>query len=264
MVSTIQDNMTRKKYILGNWKLYKNLSDITAFFADFNKQQTKTSNVVYGFAPTYLGLALAANLKKGQAIIMAQDVSDKLEGSYTGQISPIQLKDFGIKHCIVGHSETRKFLGANDEVVNKKVLTCLSNKIKPIICIGESLTQYKRKQTRHVLTQQLKTIFAGVKPTQATNCVIAYEPLWAIGTGITPTHEEITSLCGYIRKVLVSFYGKKIAEQMIILYGGSVNKDNIMSIIALKDVDGCLIGKASLSAVDMAKIIKEVNIWTRN
>ena len=239
-----------KKYILGNWKLNKNLQDITKFFADFNKHLVTNKDVVYGFGPTYLGLGIASNLKKGQTIIFAQDVSNNLEGGYTGQISCEQLKDFSIKYTLVGHSETRKYLGCTDEIVNQKVKTCLANKITPIVCIGETLAQYNKKQTKQVLTKQLKTIFKGV---QASKCIIAYEPIWAIGSGKTPTLKQIDSLCCFIKKFI----------KAPVLYGGSVNDKNALSIITLKHVDGLLIGGASLCSKGFAKILKEVNLWKR-
>lgn len=243
--------MTSKKYILGNWKLNKNLSDITKFFAEFNKHQITNNKIVYGFAPTFLGLGMASNLKKGQTIIISQDVCENDEGSYTGQISCKQLKDFGIKHAIVGHSETRKFLGCTDTIVNKKVKACLKNKIAPIVCIGESLKQYNAKQTKQVLAKQLKIIFAGV---DASKCIVAYEPLWAIGSGKTPTTKEISSLCGFI---------KSIVKKTPVLYGGSVNDTNALTIVTLKNVDGLLIGGASLCPHKFHNILKGVNLWTR-
>lgn len=241
--------MSRKKYILGNWKLNKNLEEITKFFVDFNKHLVVNKNIVYGFAPTHLGLGLASNLKKGQTIIIAQDVSQNLEGSYTGQISCKQLKDYEINYAIVGHSEARKFLGCTDKIVNEKVKTCLANKITPIVCIGESLTQYNQKQTKQVLAKQLKVIFNNA---DATKCIIAYEPLWAIGSGKTPTLNEINNLCCFI---------KTFVKQTPVLYGGSVNENNALDIVTLKDVDGLLIGKTSLCPKAFTKILKEVNVW---
>lgn len=237
------------KYIFGNWKLNKNLKEITSFFAIFNKHLITSKKIVYGFAPTYLGIGLSTNLKKGQTIILAQDVASNLAGSYTGQVGCQQLKDFGISYAIVGHSESRKYLGCTDEIVNQKVKTCLANKITPVVCIGETLNQYNKKQTKQVLAKQLKTIFKGV---DASKCVIAYEPLWAIGSGKTPTLKEISNLCGYI---------KSFAKRTPILYGGSVNEQNALDIVTLKNVDGSLIGGASLDPHKMTKILKELKLW---
>lgn len=243
--------MARTKYILGNWKMNKNLVEISQFFANFNKHLIVNPKIKYGFAPTYLGLGLAANLKKGQTFIIAQDVNYELEGSYTGQISCKQLKDYKINYAILGHSETRKFLGCTDKIVNMKVKACLANNITPIVCIGESLQQYEKHQTKAVLAKQLKTIFNGVN---ASKCLVAYEPLWAIGTGKTPTTKEITTICTYL---------KGFVKHTPILYGGSVNENNALNIVALKNVDGLLIGGASLHPDKFQKILKEVNVWIR-
>lgn len=225
----------------------KNLAEITKFFASFNKHLITNNKIKYGFAPTYLGLGLASNLKKGQTFIIAQDVCEQEEGSYTGQISCKQLKDYKINYAIVGHSETRKFLGCTDQMVNKKVKVCLANKITPIVCIGESLQQYNKHQTKDVLAKQLKTIFNGVDDSK---CIVAYEPLWAIGTGKTPTLKEITTICTHL---------KKFVQHTPILYGGSVNENNAIDIVTLKNVDGLLIGGASLCPDKFNKILKEVN-----
>lgn len=250
--------IANKKYILGNWKLNKNNKDIVCFFKTFNKKLVKSNRLVYGFAPTHLGLAVAAELIKGQTILMSQDVSDKLQGSFTGQVSCQQLKDLKINYAIVGHSEARQYLGCDDKLVNKKVLTCLANNIHPVICIGESLNQYNKKQTKQVLAKQLKTIFNRVK--DANKCLIAYEPLWAIGTGKTPTLKEISDLCHYIRQVMKQLFGNSVAKQLPILYGGSVNENNAPDIITLKDVDGSLIGGASLCPNKFSKIVKDLKL----
>lgn len=254
--------MLRKKYILGNWKLNKNLSEITKFFAVFNKFVFRSEKIVYGFAPTHLGLAHALNLKKGQTIIMAQDVSEKIQGSYTGQISCYTLKDLDVKYVIVGHSETRQYLGCTDELVNAKVLTCLSHNITPVICIGESLKQYENKQTKQVLTKQLTTIFNTVRVNDATKCIIAYEPLWAIGSGKTPTLKEISDLCEFIRSTIKKLFNDNVAKQLPILYGGSVNESNALEIISLPNVDGSLIGGASLDPIKFNAIVKDIKQWT--
>jgi len=259
----------RKKYILGNWKCNKSLTEVISFFRTFNhtldadEKLSGCRTIVYGIAPTYLGLQAAVTLKKGVTEIIAQDVSGAENGSYTGQVSATMLKDpnLQIKYCIVGHSETRKFLGVDDRIVNEKVIACLKHNVKPVICIGESLSQYNKKQTKKVLSNQIKTIFKNVSAKDANNCIIAYEPLWAIGTGKTPTLEEVASLCGFIRQTVKSIYNASVCYQMPILYGGSVNENNALDIIKQKDVDGLLIGGASLDPYKFTKIIKDVKAW---
>ncbi|XQP55604.1 MAG: triose-phosphate isomerase [Mycoplasmoidaceae bacterium] len=248
-----------KKYIFGNWKLNKNQAEVSTFFATFNKQQVKSDYLVYGVAPTFLGLQLANYLKQGQTNIVAQDVCEYEHGSFTGQISVRQLNDLNINYVIVGHSEARKYLGCTDQIVNKKVAICLANDITPIICIGESLKEYKAKQTKKVLAKQLKTIFKGISVSEAKKCIIAYEPLWAIGSGKTPSLSEINGLCTYLKQVLKTLY--KQTMNTPILYGGSVNNDNAIEIATQLSVDGLLIGGASLDANKFATILQHLNLW---
>lgn len=254
----------RKIYIIGNWKLNKSFNEIRTFFESFNdllKDDTNLFNsneIVYGFAPTFIGIPYAGSLMVGNTNIIAQDVCERGNGSYTGQVSAAQLLEHDVKYCIIGHSEARKFLGCNDKIVNAKAKALLASKMIPIICIGESLEQYNNNETKAVLLQQIKTIFDGISADDALNCVIAYEPLWAIGSGKTPTLEEINSLSKYFREVLTDIYDKNVALSMPLLYGGSVNENNAKSIVELSDVDGCLIGGVSLYPEKFIKILKDV------
>lgn len=258
--------MLKKKYIFGNWKLNKNLTDTTKFFSQFYKQLSvvktiaKNNNLIYGFAPVSTCLSLSTKLKRGKTAIIAQDVSEYAFGSYTGQVSCLQLKDFNIKYAIVGHSETRKYLGCTDLNVNAKSKTCLINKITPIICIGESLAEYNKKQTKQVLAKQLKIILKGI---DARKCIIAYEPLWAIGSGKTPTLKEINSVCEFIRKTIKQLSNVNVANNTPILYGGSVNEVNALKIVTLTHVNGLLIGGASLIPNKFVKILKDINTWQK-
>lgn len=254
--------LSRKKYIIGNWKLHKNYNEISQFFKSFNKQITETANVVYGFAPTHACLDKAVRSKKKSSIkIVAQDVSSEVEGSFTGQISIKQLKDLKIEYAIVGHSETREFLGCCDECVGKKVDTLTNHNIKPIICIGEKASQKRNPQ--RALKAQLETIFRKIKPEQACQCLIAYEPIWAIGSGLTPTLRRINATAIFIRKTMKELFNGIVASKISILYGGSVSTENAKDILMLRNIDGLLIGGASLDATKIVKIIKVANVCER-
>ena len=257
-------SFTKHKYIFGNWKLNKTNKDIILYFRNFNnylkknKRLASCKTLVYGIAPTFLGLSLVAKLKNKSLNILAQDVSDAEIGSYTGQIGCKQLIDLNIKYTIIGHSETRKYLNVNDKIVNKKLITCLKNKITPIICIGESLDCYKKKQTKKFLANQLKTIFLNVEHDHKQKCIIAYEPLWAIGTGQIPSLSEIENISSYIRISIKKIFNHTFAAQTPILYGGSVNDTNATNILKQKNVDGLLIGGASLDVYKFIKILESV------
>lgn len=252
------------KYIFGNWKLNKINKDIVDYFNYFDNYLKKHKNlafvksIIYGIAPTFLGLPIATSIKHPTINILAQDVSDAEMGSYTGQISCQQLKELGIKYVIIGHSETRKYLNVNDEIVNKKLISCWKNKIIPIICIGESLDQYKKKQTKKFLAKQLKTIFSNINHVHKQKCIIAYEPLWAIGTGKIPSLLEIENICSFIKTILKKIFNNSMVCSTPVLYGGSVDENNAINIIMQKNVDGLLIGKASLDVHKFIKILESV------
>lgn len=254
----------RKKYIIGNWKLNNGFAETTKYFTQFNKLLNSdkillnNKQLFYGLAPSYLSLALATKHKISPTQIIAQDVANVDKGSYTSQVSCSQLKDLKIKYAIIGHSETRKYLGVTDAIVNAKAINVFANKMIPIICIGESLDEYNNKLTKKVLANQIKTILQNIDILNASKAIIAYEPLWAIGSGKTPTFEEIAKLAGFIRKTLTSLYDDTTAKQMVILYGGSVNENNAVSIIKQPNVDGLLIGGVSLYPDKFFKIIRDV------
>lgn len=257
--------MSRKTYIFGNWKLHKKFNEIGLFFKQFNrltkkdKRISKNSDLVYGFAPSHFGVLPAINFAKGKANILVQDVGCNNMGAFTGQVAFWQLNEFKISYAIVGHSETRKYLGNNDENVNKTIKVLLSNNIIPIICIGESLETYKSKKTNTFLAKQIKTIFKDINLDQMQKCIIAYEPLWAIGSGKTPTLDEVQKTVHFIRQSFKFFSNEQsnIAENMHILYGGSANDKNAGNLMSLKDVDGLLIGGASLDPLIFISILKQ-------
>ena len=251
--------MKRNKFVFGNWKMNMSFNDIIKFSQEFNHliksdKKLNTSKVIFGIAPTYLCLHFAYDKLIKSTQIGAQNCHYENHGAFTSQISYSQLKDFAIKYVILGHSEVRQYLHETDELINKKVLKLLSNEMIPILCIGETLEQYEKGDTVSVLKEQIIKCLKDVNPSDLSNLIIAYEPIWAIGTGKTPSLEEIENLCSEIRKILESSFGKN-ADKIRILYGGSVNENNADSIFKLKNVDGGLIGGASMKAKSFYNII---------
>jgi len=259
--------MSRKIYILGNWKLHKGFNDLAIFFDTFNAalkahpEINETKDLIYGIAPSYISIQPVVALKTPETFILAQDICGLGCGAYTGQISCKQLLDYKVTASLIGHSETRLYLGCNDKRVNVKAKELLANNMMPVICIGESLEDYELGNTQKYLSDQLHTTYDGIEAEQAAKTVIAYEPLWAIGTGKTPTNEEIEKTCAYIRLVLTKIYSKEISDQICILYGGSANEANCEAIISNEDVDGLLIGGASLDANKFFNILSKVQQW---
>ena len=246
----------RKTIIAGNWKLNKLASEVAPYMDELKAAMpaVRCCDVVV-CAPFPL---IPAIREEGAALAVgvgAQDVSEHEKGAYTGEVSATQLSDLGVQYCIVGHSERRSYHGEDDFMVNEKAKILLANGITPIICVGESLNQRMRGLTREFVEYQVAAAFAGMTAEQAASCVVAYEPLWAIGTGNTATTEQAQEVCAAIRKVLCGLFGEAIASGVSILYGGSMNAGNAYDLLAQPDIDGGLIGGASLKPVDFAKII---------
>ena len=193
--------------------------------------------------------------KEAKVITGAQDVSKFDKGAYTGEISASQLDDAGVRYCIVGHSERRQYHGEDDLLVNAKVHALLEKGIIPIICVGESLEQREMGLTMAHINYQVRAALCGVDATTLRRCVIAYEPIWAIGTGKTATSEQAEEVCREIRAIIRDIYGARAARSVSILYGGSMNAKNAAELLAQPDVDGGLIGGASLKPADFAAII---------
>ena len=202
---------------------------------------------------------IPAMIKAGKDCKVAaggQDVSKFDKGAYTGEISASQLADVGAKYCIVGHSERRQYHGESDMLINAKAKALLEKGIIPIICVGESLEQREMELTMEYVAYQVKAALSGIDASQLRRCIIAYEPIWAIGTGKTATAEQAQEVCEGIRAVIRGIYGARPARAVSILYGGSMNAKNAQELLAMPDIDGGLIGGASLKPVDFATIIK--------
>ena len=246
----------RKTIIAGNWKMNKTPSETKAFAEQFKAilPKTKWCDIVV-CAPTVDLSAAVRAFKDSRIAVGAENVYFEKSGAYTGEISADMLADLGVRYVIVGHSERRALFGETDEIVNKKVLAALEAGLNPIICVGESLAQREMGVTMELIALQVKSALAGVSAEQMRRCVIAYEPLWAIGTGNTATSAQAQEVCASIRATLGKLYDLETAKTISILYGGSMNAGNAAELLAQPDIDGGLIGGASLKPVDFSKIV---------
>lgn len=246
--------MSRRKIIAGNWKMNKTPSETVKLIEEL-KPLVKNDDVDVVFCVPAISLTTAIDAAKGTNIaIGAENMFYEESGAYTGEIAPNMLTDIGVKYVIIGHSERREYFAETDETVNKKVLKAFEHKITPIICCGESLVQREQGITIDWIRQQIKIAFLNVTADQAKTTVIAYEPIWAIGTGKTATTEQAEEVCAAIRVCIGEIYDQATAEAIRIQYGGSVNAGNAAELFAQPDIDGGLVGGASLKP-DFGKIV---------
>jgi len=244
----------RRKIIAGNWKMNKTPSETVTLINEL-KPLVETNDVDVVFCVPAVSLTTAIEAVKGTNIeIGAQNMYFEESGAYTGEIAPNMLTDIGVKYVIIGHSERREYFAETDETVNKKVLKAFEHGITPIICCGESLTQREQGVTIDFIRQQIKIAFQGVSPEQAKKAVIAYEPIWAIGTGKVATSDQAQEVCKAIRDCIAEIYDADTAAQIRIQYGGSVSAASAPELFAQPDIDGGLVGGASLKA-DFGKIV---------
>ena len=254
------DKQNRKAIIAGNWKMNKTATEAKKFADDFKAllPKTKWCDVVVCVPSVDISAAVRA-FKDSRVAVGAQNLFYEDHGAYTGEVSAAMLCDLGVKYVIVGHSERRAMFGETDAIVNKKVHAALNAGLNPIICVGESLDQREMGVTMELIALQVKSALAGVAAENIRRCVIAYEPIWAIGTGKTATPEQAEEVCESIRTVIRKLYGAKIARAISILYGGSMNEKNAYDLLAQPDIDGGLIGGASLVPEKFVKIIEAAN-----
>ena len=249
------DKAKRKAIIAGNWKMNKTASE-AAVLVDELVPAVQDAGCEVVICTPYTDLVTAVEKTKGTNIhVGAENVHFEKSGAFTGEISADMLVDLGVEYVIVGHSERRQYFAETDETVNKKVLKVLAEGLKPIVCVGESLQQKQTNITNEVVCMQTKAALCGVSPAKVTDVVIAYEPIWAIGTGKTATADQAEEVCGQIRKVIGEVYGEAVAEATTVQYGGSMNAKNCEELLSKKDVDGGLIGGASLVAEKFEKVI---------
>ena len=253
--------MGRKYIIAGNWKMYKTVSEAVSFVEELKRAEDADGNAVeIVLCPPFTALYPLAQALKGASIgLGAQNMHWEAEGAFTGEISPKMLKEAGCSHVIIGHSERRQFFGETDEKVNNKVKAALAVGLAPILCVGELLTEREAGLTEKVIKTQTEAGLAGLTGEQVSGLVIAYEPVWAIGTGRTASDDDAQQVNAYIRGLVGSLYGKTIADQVRIQYGGSVKPDNAAGLLGMPDIDGALVGGASLDVKNFCGIIKAIN-----
>lgn len=240
--------MARRKIIAGNWKMNKTPSEAIALVKELTPL-VKSDEVDVVFCVPAIDIIPAIEAAKGTNIaIGAENMYYEESGAYTGEISPAMLVDAGVKYVVLGHSERREYFAETDEIINKKVLKAFEHNITPIVCCGESLTQREQGVTIDWIRQQIKIAFVGVSADQAKTSVIAYEPIWAIGTGKTATSDQAEEVCAAIRECIKEVYDEATAEAIRIQYGGSVNAATAAELFAKPNIDGGLVGGASLKA----------------
>lgn len=246
----------RKTIIAGNWKMNMTNSAVKPFMEELkeNLPKTKVCEVVL-CTPAVMIQNMVKAGKECKVAAGGQDVSKYEKGAYTGEVSADMLADIGAKYCIVGHSERRQYHGEDDLLINAKTRALIEHGINPIICVGESLEQREMELTMAHINYQVRAALSGVDAASLRRCVIAYEPIWAIGTGKTATSEQAEEVCREIRAIIRDMYGARAARGVSILYGGSMNAKNAAELLAQPDVDGGLIGGASLKPNDFATII---------
>lgn len=247
---------TRKAVIAGNWKMNKNPEETKALLAEIAPLVSGADCDVVACVP-FLDLPVALETAQGTNIkIGAQNCHWEESGAFTGEVSAPMLASIGVSHVVIGHSERRTYFGETDQTVNRRIRAALDHGLTVILCVGETLEQREQGITEELVAMQTKIALLGVTEGELGRVIIAYEPIWAIGTGRTATAEQAGQVCGAIRNVIAALYGKRAAGAFSIQYGGSMNAKNAAELLAQTDVDGGLIGGASLKAADFAEIVR--------
>jgi triosephosphate isomerase (TIM) len=252
--------MMRKPIIAGNWKMHKTLSEAVSFVEEVKgliPSAEKVDSVIC--APALFLERLVQAVQGTDLRIGAQNMHFAESGAYTGEISPVALKDIGVTYVIIGHSERREMFAETDETVNKKVIAAFTHGLTPIVCCGETLEQRESGQTNEIVGAQVEKALEGLTEEQAKQVVIAYEPIWAIGTGKSSTAEDANEVCGHIRSVIAKKFSQEVADAVRIQYGGSVKPNNIKEFLAQEHIDGALVGGASLEPQSFLQLVEAGN-----
>jgi triosephosphate isomerase len=248
--------MTRTPFLAANWKMFKTVQDAVVYAKEFRQLVKDLDDVEIVVAPPFTALHAVAEASRNTIVgVAGQDVYWEKEGAFTGEISAGMLKEAGAEFAIIGHSERRRMFGDTDEVVNRKTLAALQGGLCPIVCVGETLEEREANRTLEVLDRQVKAGLDGLSAEQVADLVLAYEPVWAIGTGRNATPEQAGEAHAHIRGRLKQWFGADAADKCHILYGGSVKPDNVAALAALPDIDGALVGGASLEPHGFMKIV---------
>jgi triosephosphate isomerase (TIM) len=246
----------RKPVIAGNWKMYKTVQDTVQFIEQVKPLVQNNNQVEVVIAPPFIALADAVKTAQGSNVnISSQNVHWEKEGAFTGEISAGMLSNIGVRYAIIGHSERRQYFGETNQTVFKRTKAALQSGLIPIVCVGEILEEREAGKTGAVIQTQFTEGLGGLTPEEFSHIIIAYEPVWAIGTGKTATPEMAEEVHHQIRDLIQSQFGSQIAEGMRILYGGSVKPDNVKGLMSQPDIDGALVGGASLKADSFAALV---------
>jgi len=246
----------RQPVIAANWKLHKNRAETEDFLNDFREKVKYVSGVEIVLGPTFTSLEPAIRGTEGTEIkISAQNVYYEQEGAFTGEIAPGMLQELGCDYVIVGHSERRHIFGETDRMINKKVHSVFDNDMTPILCIGETEEERKGGQTQSVLKRQLESALDGLEPSQVGEMIVAYEPVWAIGTGESASPDDAQSGCKFSRDLVKEIFDRSTGEKVRLQYGGSIKPHNAKELMSMPDIDGGLIGGASLKPDSFSEII---------
>ena len=244
----------RKKVIAGNWKMNKSPNDVKTFMENF-PTLVKDADAEVVLCVPYIDLKTALDLAAGTNVkIGAQNMHYEEKGAFTGEISPKMLKDINVEYVIIGHSERREYYKETDESVNRKLKAAFEYGLKPILCVGETLSQREEGVTKSFVTTQVEKALDGLTNNQVASTIIAYEPIWAIGTGKTASKEDANEVCGWIREKVRELYGNA-ADEVVIQYGGSVKSSNAKELFSMSDIDGELVGGDSLDPEEFSKIV---------
>ena len=245
----------RNPIIAANWKMFKTVQETLSYIEAFLPLVSDSETEVVLAPPSTALTAAAAALRGSKVALAGQNLHWEAEGAYTGELSAAMLADAGCSYVIIGHSERRQFFGETDETVNRKIGAALGAGLRPIVCVGESLEEREAGQTLNVIRRQVNGALAGLKKDDLNGMVLAYEPIWAIGTGLTATPEQAGEVHGWIREMLAAFSQNGLGQAIRIQYGGSVKPDNINDLMAQPDIDGALVGGASLKPDSFSHIV---------
>lgn len=252
-----QSNPTRRPLVAANWKMYKTPQETEAFLKDFLRQFPSSLNVDVVICPSFTSLTTASSLLSGSPVKWgAQNMNENNEGAFTGETSPLMIKALGCEYVVIGHSERRQYFGETNASVNKKLMASLQHGLIPIVCVGETLEEREAGKTLAVVQKQVKEGLVGVPSAETRKLVLAYEPVWAIGTGRTATPSQAQEVHLAIRDILKDQYGSLTSLSVRILYGGSVKPENMAELMACEDIDGGLVGGASLKPDSFLSIVK--------
>jgi triosephosphate isomerase len=250
-------SLPRKKFVAGNFKMNMTSSEVAPYLEVFRQETEKLNDVDIVLIPPFTAIAKASEILGGAQKIRlgAQNMSPEAKGAYTGEISATMLRDLFVRYVLVGHSERRRLFGETDELVRRKLVTALASELRPILCVGETLEERQAGQEKAVLEGQLRGALEGLTPDQISEVIVAYEPVWAIGTGLTATPEQAQEAHLFIRDYLGKLAGTSLANKARILYGGSVTPANSKELMSQEDIDGALVGGASLDPRGFARIV---------